>query len=165
MAQITIEYMIMVPVMILQIFLFPYVAVTLMDNWTTSRQTIELQDIASQIGSTVQQMYYVINHASVSGGSASMTVALKIPQTIEALTDNPRAYTVTLTHASNTGSSYQVMKVTLHVFNGTASTSTLVTLGDNINWQNTIAFTSLTKNLTLSASKTANNITLTLGGS
>jgi hypothetical protein len=152
--------MIMVPVMILQIFLFPYIAVTLMDNWTASRQTIELQDIASQVGSTVQQMYYIINHASVSSGSASMKVALDIPKTVD-----DTAYTVTLSHASNVSSSYQVMNVTLHVIKGSAQTSTLVTLGDNINWQNNLAFSSLTRNLTLAATKTANAITLTLGGS
>lgn len=160
MVQITIEYMIMVPVMILQIFLFPYVAVTLMDNWTASRQTIELQDIASQIGSTVQQMYYIINHASVSSGTASMKVALDIPQTVDNI-----GYTVTLSHASNVDSSYQVMNISLHVNNGNAQTSTLVTLGDNINWQNNIQFSSLTRNLTLAATKTADIITLTLGGS
>ena len=160
MAQITIEYMIMIPVMILQIFLFPYVAVTLMDNWTASRQTIELQDIASQVGSTVQQMYYIINHASVSSGSASMKVALDIPKTVD-----DTVYTVTLSHASNVDSAYQVMNVTLHVIKGSAQTSTLVTLGDNINWQNNLQFSSLTRNLTLAATKTANTITLTLGGS
>jgi hypothetical protein len=152
--------MIMIPVMILQIFLFPYVAVMLMDGWTSSRQTIELQDIASQLGSTVQQMYYIINHASVSSGSASMNVALSIPETV----DNT-AYTVTLSHASNIDSAYQVMNITLHINKGSAVTSTLVTLGDNINWQNNIAFSSLTRNLTFSATKTANTITLTLGGS
>lgn len=160
MAQITIEYMIMVPVMILQIFLFPYVAVTLMDNWTASRQTIELQDIASQIGSTVQQMYYIINHASVSSGTASMKVALDIPQTVDNI-----GYMVTLSQVSNVGSSYQVMNITLHTTKGSAQTSTLVTLGDNINWQNNLQFSSLTRNLTLVATKTANTITLTLGGS
>lgn len=160
MAQITIEYMIMVPVMILQIFLFPYVAVTLMDTWTASRQTIELQDIASQIGSTVQQMYYIINHASVSSGTASMKVALDIPQTVDNI-----GYMVTLSQVSNVGSSYQVMNITLHTTKGSAQTSTLVTLGDNINWQNNLQFSSLTRNLTLVATKTANTITLTLGGS
>jgi hypothetical protein len=159
-AQITIEYMIMIPVMILQIFLFPYIAVTLMDNWTSSRQTIELQDIASQLGSTIQQTYYIINHASVSSGSTSMQVALNIPKTVDNI-----AYTVTLSHVSNVDSSYQVMNITLHINSGSASTSTLVTLGDNINWQNNIAFNSITRNLTLAATKTANNINLSLGGS
>jgi hypothetical protein len=159
-AHITIEYMIMVPVMILQIFLFPYVAVTLMDNWTESRQTIELQDIASQISSTVQQMYYVINHASVSSGSASMKVALDIPRTVDST-----AYLVTLSHASNVDSAYQVMNITLHTSSGRAQTSTIVTLGDNIEWQNNLEFSSLTRNLTITATKTAESITLTLGGS
>lgn len=160
MAQITIEYMIMIPVMILQIFLFPYVAVMLMDNWASSRQTLELQDIASGLGSTIQQMYYTINRASVSSGSASMNVALDIPKTI----DN-YAYTVTLAHSTNVDSAYHVMSVSLQLTGGGASVSTLVTLGDNIDWQNNLAFSSMAGNLTLTATKTAGAITLTLGGS
>jgi hypothetical protein len=157
--QITIEYMIMIPVMILQIFLFPYIAVTLMDNWTASRQTIELQDIASQVGSSIQQMYYIINHASVSGGSASMKVALDIPESIDGY-----AYTVTLSHLINVDSAYQIMNVTLIMSKGRATTSTLVTLGDNVDWQNSISFSSTLRNITLAATKTANTITLTVGG-
>ncbi len=104
-------------------------------------------------------MYYIINHASVSSGSASMQVALDIPETVDGT-----AYTVTLFHDTNIDSAYQVMNITLHVNRGRAQTSTLVTLGDNINWQDNVAFSSLTRNLTLSATKTADTITFTLGG-
>jgi hypothetical protein len=158
--QITIEYMIMIPMMILQIFLFPYVALMLMDNWNTSRQTLELQDAAGQIGSTIQQMYYTINRASVSSGSASMKVFLDIPKTIE-----DHAYSVTLSSVANVDSSYRVMNITLRFYSGNCYTSTLVTLGDNINWQNNLAFSSTTSNLTLTTTKTGNTINLTLGGS
>ena len=104
-------------------------------------------------------MYYIINHASVSGGSASMNVALDIPETVDGI-----AYTVTYPHATGVDTSYQVMNVTLHINKGSAQTSTLVTLGDNINWQNSIVFSSIYKKPNVVATKTANIITITVGG-
>lgn len=155
--QITVEYMIMVPVMILQIFLFPYVAVMLMDNWNYSRQTLELQETAGKLGSTIQQMYYTINRASVSTGSASMKIALDIPRAIE---NHP--YTVTLQNVPNLNSDYQIMNITLCFTDSTVSTSSLVTLGDNVNWANNLNFNSATAGLCLIATKTADAVTLTL---
>ncbi len=156
MTQITVEYMIMIPVMILQIFLFPYVAVLMMDNWTSSRQTIELQQTAAQIGSTVQQMYYTINRVN---GSASMEVNLDIPPII----DN-HAYTVTLSRVANVDSSYKVMNVSLRLISLDSSASSIVTLGNNIVWTNNLSFNSTNNDLRLTATRTADIITLTLGG-
>lgn len=155
--QITVEYMIMIPVMILQIFLFPYVAVLIMDNWNDSRQTLELQETAGQLGSTIQQMYYTINRASVSSGSASMKIDLDIPRAIENL-----PYTVTLTNVADLDSSYRVMNITLRFSGSLVSTSTLVTLGDNVNWADNLAFNSATEGLCLIATKTVDAVTLTL---
>jgi hypothetical protein len=149
--------MIMVPVMILQIFLFPLVATMIMDNWNYSRQTLELQETAGQLSSTIQQMYYTINRASVSSGSASMKVTLDIPQTIE-----NHAYTVTLQNVTGLDSAYRVMNVTLRFISFDGSTSTLVTLGDNINWADNLAFNSTHIGLCLTATKTAETVTLTL---
>jgi hypothetical protein len=149
--------MIMVPVMILQIFLFPYVAVMLMDNWNDSRQTLELQETAAQLGSTIQQMYYTINRASVSSGSASMKIDLDIPRAIE---NHP--YTVTLQNVPNSNSAYQIMNITLCFTGSSVSTSTLVTLGDNVNWADNLAFNSATAGLCLIATKTTDTVTLTL---
>jgi hypothetical protein len=155
--QITVEYMIMVPVMILQIFLFPYVAVMLMDNWNYSRQTLELQETAGKLGSTIQQMYYTINRASVSTGSASMKIDIDIPRGIE---NHP--YTVTLQNVPNLNSDYHIMNITLCFTDSTVSTSTLVTLGDNVNWANNLNFNSATAELCLIATKTSESVTLTL---
>jgi hypothetical protein len=152
--------MIMIPVMILQIFLFPFVATMLMDNWASSRQTLELQETAGKLSSTIQQMYYTINRASVSSSSAAMKVALDFPKTIE-----NQAYTVTLLKITNLDFSYRVMNVTLRLINGDCFASSLVTLGDNIDWQDNLSFSSTTSNIVLTATKTDNAIVLTLGGS
>ncbi len=61
--------MIMVPILILQIFLFPIAATAIMNAWSDSRMTIELQEISGHLGSSIQQLYYTMNHASISSGS------------------------------------------------------------------------------------------------
>ncbi|HJW97500.1 MAG TPA: hypothetical protein VJ529_00095, partial [Candidatus Bathyarchaeia archaeon] len=63
MVHVTIEYMIMVPVLVLQIFLFPLTANWLMTTWVDSRRNLALQDVASHLSSTIQQLYLSLNHA------------------------------------------------------------------------------------------------------
>jgi len=156
--QITIEYMIMIPVLILQIFLFPLTATIIIDNWADSRQTLQLEQVAGHLGSTIQQLYYTVSHASMVNGS--MWVKLDVPETIE-----QHAYSVTLGNVTHQDGSYRIMNITLRSLSRDISCSTLVTLGDNVNWQNNVSFNSTARNLSLTATKTQNNIQLTLGGS
>jgi hypothetical protein len=156
MAHITIEYMIMVPVLILQIFLFPIVAGVIMDGYNDSRRTLELQETAGHLGSTIQQVYYTINHATMEG---SLRFSLNIPQTIEQY-----PYTVTLQNVTDRDTSYAVMNITLSFISLEGSSSTLVTLGNNVEWQDNLSFNSNSPNLYLTANKTAENIVLSLGG-
>jgi len=155
--QITIEYMIMVPVLILQIFLFPLVATMLMDNWAESQRTLELQQTAGILGSTIQQMSYAINRASVGTGTASMKVNLDIPPTIE-----NHAYTVTMNKISDLETSYSIMNISLGFNSVEGYCSTLVTLGGNINWEENLSFNSISTGLSLTATNTAGSITLTV---
>ena len=80
MAHITIEYMIMIPVLIMQIFLFPIAASVIMNTWGDSTTTIQLQTTAGHMGSSIQQLYYTMNHGSMSDGS--MKITLDIPPII-----------------------------------------------------------------------------------
>ena len=157
MPQIAIEYMIFVPVLILQIFLFPLAASVIMNQYTDSRLTIELQETAGHMGSSIQQLYYAINHGSISNGS--MKITLDTPPLIEG-----HAYTTTLSHVAHLDTSYQIMNVTLKLFNSKDQTSTLVTLGQNVNWQDNLAFNSTAHSLSIVANKTANSIWLSFGG-
>jgi hypothetical protein len=61
--------MIMIPVLILQIFLFPITASVIMNTWADSSMTLELQETAGHMGSSIQQLYYTMNHASVPNGT------------------------------------------------------------------------------------------------
>ncbi len=157
MPSITIEYMIMVPVLILQIFLFPMTASVIMNTWADSSMTLELQETAGHMGSSIQQLYYTMNHASVPNGT--MTITLDTPPLIEG-----HAYTTTLSHATNLDTSIQIMNVTLKLIGTRDQTSTLVTLGQNVDWQENLAFNSTAHSLSIVAHKTSNSIWLSFGG-
>jgi len=156
-AHITIEYMIMIPVLIMQIFLFPIAASVIMNTWGDSTTTIQLQTTAGHMGSSIQQLYYTMNHGSMSDGA--MKITLDVPPII-----NGRAYTTTLSHVTHLDSSYQIMNVTLKIIGTKVQTSTLVTLGQNVDWYENLAFNSTSNNLSLIATKTANSIAISYGG-
>ncbi len=157
MAHITIEYMIMIPVLVMQIFLFPYAASAIMATYGDSLITMQLQTVTGHMTSSIQQLYYTINHGSFSDGF--MKVNLDVPQLIQG-----HAYTTTLSHMTSTDTSCQIMKVTLQIVGGSTQTSSLVTLGSNVNWQENLVFNSTVSSLSLAANKTANSIWISFGG-
>jgi hypothetical protein len=155
--QVTIEYMIMVPVLILQIFLFPIAASVIMNTWVDSRMTIELQETAGHLGSSIQQLYYTMNHASISSGS--LTAKLDTPPTIEG-----HYYNITLQDATNSNTtSLRIMNVTLSLAGTNDKTSTLVTLGENADWQNNAIFLS-NSTTSIIATKSSGSIWLSFEG-
>lgn len=157
MPSITLEYMIMVPVLIAQIFIFPLTASVIMNTWVDSRMTIELQKTAGHLGSSIQQLYYSMNHGSMSNGI--MTITLDTPPLIEG-----HSYTTTLCHVTQPDTSYKIMNITLKLEGTKDQTSTIVTLGQNIDWQENLSFSSTANSLSLVATKTSNSIWLSLGG-
>ena len=52
-----------------------------MDIWVDSRRTLALQEVASHLGSTIQQLYFSMNHETISAGTA--TYSLGLPPFIE----------------------------------------------------------------------------------
>lgn len=157
MPHVTIEYMIMIPVLIAQIFLFPFLATAIMDTWADSSSTLELQETAAYIGSSIQQLYFTMNQESMTNGAVKINLA--IPPSIEG-----HVYTTTLRHMTHLDTSYEVMNVTLILVGTKAHASTLVTLGQNVDWQENLAFNSTSNSLNLIANKTVNSIWLSFGG-
>ena len=62
---VTVEYMILIPVLILQIFLFPMFVNVVMNHYIDEQRTLELQETASYLSSSIQQVYLSLNHTSV----------------------------------------------------------------------------------------------------
>jgi hypothetical protein len=140
MPHVTIEYMIMMPVMILQIFLFPIVASFLMNYWVDSRRTLALQDVTSHLGSTIQQLYFSLNHETMPSGNVTYSPGL--PPSIE---NNYFIGTATLLTGSNPGlNSSTYLKLTVKLIGTPDSLTTTVVLGSNALWQQSTFFSNST---------------------
>jgi len=130
--QATLEYMILIPVLILQIFLFPILVTAVMGEWVTDRQQLELQQTASMLSSVIEQSYLSLNHTSII--SCKFNTTLTFQPTIEGYNYTGQA-TLHLVSNADYGSS-QVLSVTLEFVGKSVSTTTLVTLGQNVKWVN-----------------------------
>ena len=152
MVQITIEYMIMIPILILQIFLFPLTAGWIMTTWTDSRQTLALQETASHLGSSVHQVYSALSHESISAGS--VTNRLEVPPFIEGYAYNGSA------SLRDPVSDSKVLDITLTFMGGNIETTTSVTLGPNAAWDKNSQFMSNSSSASLIAEKMSNGTIL-----
>ena len=154
MPQVSIEYMIMVPILIAQIFLFPMVASAIMSNWVDSRRTIAIQEAASHLSSSLQQLYSAINHDTISAGT--VTSLLGLPSYIE---DYPYKGNATLRTVSSNPNGSKVLEITLRYVGVDLSTTAVATFGNNMNWKNS-TFQSNSTSTSLVAEKQSNGTIL-----
>lgn len=131
MVHVTIEYMIMLPVLIMQIFLFPLTASWLMNVWVDSRRTLAIQDAASHLGSAIQQLYFALNHGTISAGKATYSTGL--PPYIE---NYPYFANATLRAALGPPlNSSQILEITLTLITTKMTATSSAVLGLNVLWQ------------------------------
>jgi hypothetical protein len=155
MAHITIEYMIMIPVLIIQIFIFPYAATVIMNTYVDQHRSLELQEIAGHLGSTVQQLYFTMNRAS--NPNNCLTAELGTPSTVDS-----HFYNITLQDIGNPSSSAKIMKITLNLIGANGEASSLITLGIDAAWQDGATFKS---NVTsIAATESSGSIWLSFEG-
>ena len=155
MVQITIEYMIMIPILIMQIFLFPLTAGWIMTTWADSRQTLALQETAGHLGSSVHQIYSALNHESISAGD--VTNSLEIPPFIEGYAYKGNASLRVLNPGSDSG---KVLDITLRFIGNRIEYTASVTLGMNAEWDKTSEFKSNSTHASLIAEKMQNGTVL-----
>ncbi|MEM3700793.1 MAG: hypothetical protein QXL57_08040 [Candidatus Bathyarchaeia archaeon] len=160
MPHVTIEYVIMVPVLILQIFLFPLTASWLMNIWIDSRRTLALQEAASHLGSSIQQVYFALNHDSISAGT--ITQKADVPPFIE---NYPYVGNATLKTVLDPAlNSSKVLEITLKLRTVGITVKTSVILGQNVTWRESL-FISNSTNACIKAEKFVNGtICLSFGG-
>jgi hypothetical protein len=141
----------MLPLLILQVILFPVTAGLLMNVWVGSRRTIALQEAANNLGSTMQQIYSELNQAAIP--ATSVTQKSSVPAFIE---NYPYTGTATLQAASGSAlNSAKVLKITLTLETAGISVTTLVNLGKNVQWSSS-TFKSNSTNAGILAQKFAN---------
>jgi hypothetical protein len=158
MPHVTMEYVIMIPILLMQVLLLPLATGWMMTTWVDSRRQLALQDAVNHLGSTIQQLYYSLNREGVSPGI--VTQASNVPPTIES---HPYNVTGTLTTVSTANSS-KVLKLTAILF-GTQNTATAkVVLGTNVAWRSS-TFLSVSANAHVRAERFSNGtILFSFGG-
>lgn len=153
MAHITVEYMILIPILILQIFLLPYVAGIFMNYWTTSSDTIALNDACAHIRASIGQLYLFLNNPSVSSGTVTNDLDLSAYIGNYAYIGNG-----TLMSVSGSGSG-EILELNLSLIGSSISTSAPVTLGENVQWVNS-TFMSNSNVACITGQKESNNTIL-----
>jgi hypothetical protein len=141
--------MILTPVLIVLIFLLPILANAMMNPFVSSRQTLELQNVASHLGSTIQQVYFSLNHDTVTAGNVSSN--MEIPPLLETY---PYTMNCTSRVALESGALIIDLKVKLDGSGATSNSS--VTLGKNAVWTDSY-FWSNSPTACIMATKLTNN--------
>jgi len=129
--EVTVEYMILIPVLILQIFLFPMFVNVVMNQYVDEQRTLQLQETASYLSTSIEQVYLSLNHTSIL--SCTLTSNVGSPPTINGYVYTGNASLQTVDPGSH---SSQVLDVTLKLVGAGISTTTSVTLGQNVEWAN-----------------------------
>lgn len=124
-----------------------------MDNWVESRQTLALEETASHLGSSIQQVYSALNHDSISTGTVRSRLA--ISPFIEGY-----AYTGNASLRAAEANSSQFLDLTLNFVGGTIEATTSITLGSNVIWNANSDFMSNSTNANLVAEKMSNDTIL-----
>ena len=127
MPNVTIEYVILIPLLFTQVIVFPFVASTITTNWQNTQMDIELQDAANHLASTIQQLYLTVNRDEVL--ECTITQASPVPVTVASypynaacsMSDPPEGYSKILS-----------VTLTLDDVGNTATAS--VVLGPNVSW-------------------------------
>jgi hypothetical protein len=124
---ITIEYVILIPLLFTQVIVFPLVANTIASSWQESQRYASLQETADHLASSVQQLYLTLNREEVLAGNITHT--LRIPETIDSY-----PYTVSGSLSSPLDpDSNRILTLTLAIEGG-SSVKAAAVMGSNVNW-------------------------------
>ena len=127
MPNVTIEYVILIPLLFTQLIVFPFVASTITSNWQDSQRDVELQDAANHLASTIQQLYLTLNRDEIL--ECTVTQASPVPKTVGSY-----PYTATGSLSSLSENSTRILSFTLTMDEvGNTATASAV-LGPNVSW-------------------------------
>lgn len=122
MPNVTMEYAIMVPILLMQVLLIPMATGWMMDVWVDRRRETALQDVASHVGSTIQQLYLSLNREEIGAGTVNQTS--NVPPFIESI-----PYVVTASDRRIENST--MIDLHLALMGTSITATTYVTLGSN----------------------------------
>ncbi len=148
----------MLPILLMQVFLFPLTAAWLMNIWVDSRRTLAVQDVASHLGSTIQQLYFSLNHGTMSTGKATYSPGL--PPYIE---DCAYYANGTLRNVSSQQGASKVLDLEVRLVSTKISVTTTVMLGSNVQWQESTFMSNSTHAVISAIKQVDGSITLYFG--
>jgi len=148
-AHVAIEAVIMIPLLMAQILLFPLVANTMTTYWQNASREITLQEVASQMGSTIQQLYLYLDRMEVSTGPEPITYASTFPTTIAS--HNYTARGSLRTSMDLNSSKILLLTLTLQDVGNTVTVQ--VSLGPNVLWNEESIFYSYSPNASIKVQK------------
>jgi len=125
---VTIEYVILIPLLFTQVIVFPFVASIMTSSWQDSQRNIELQDAADHLASTIQQLYLTINNEDILAGT--VTQASTLPVTVSSY---PYTATGSLSSPSDPDST-RILTVTLTLDEVGNTVTAAAVLGPNVQW-------------------------------
>ena len=128
MPSVTIEYVILIPLLFSQMIVFPFVASTMTSNWQDSQRDVALQEVANHLTSTIQQLYLTVNRDEILAGS--ITQVSTLPVTVASY---PYDATGSLSTPSELGS-VKILTVTLTLDEMGNTVTAAAVLGNNVNW-------------------------------
>lgn len=151
MPHVTIEHVILVPVLFAQILVFPLAASMMASTWADAQRETELKDAANHLASMIQQIYLSVNREEILAGS--ITQASTLPPTIS-------SYPYTATGSLKAVDSSRVLTLSLTLEEvGNTVTATAV-LGPNALWVKKSVFRSTSPDASIEVQKFANDTIL-----
>jgi hypothetical protein len=156
---VTVEYVILIPLLFSQVIVFPLVASTMTSSWQNSQRDIELQDAAAHLASTIQQLYLTVNRDEILAGE--ITQASTLPVTVASY---PYSATCSLSDPPDGSAKVLTVTLTLDEVDNTANASAV--LGTNVNdWTDSTPLRSNSADACINVQKFSNNtITFSFGG-
>lgn len=148
MVHISIEYVILVPVLFIQILVFPFAAQIMATTWADTQKEAELQTAADYLASMIQQTYLSVNREGISAGSITLTFVL--PTTIH-------AHSYTATGTLRTVDSTGILTLLLELQGTETAASASAMLGSNTQWDEESVFQSISSNAAIHIQKFVNN--------
>ena len=115
----------MVPILLVQVILIPVATSWMMDSWVIRRRETALQDVASHLGTTIQQLYFSLNREEIAAGTT--TQVANVPPFVESI-----PYVVTASDRKVENS--MIIDLYLALMGIGITVTTRVTLGPNVLW-------------------------------
>lgn len=156
MPSVTIEYVILIPLLFTQVIVFPLVASTMTSSWQNSQRDIELQDAADRLASTIQQLYLTVNRDEILAGD--ITQVSPLPVTVGSY---PYNVTGSLSDPPDGSAKILTVTLTLDEVGNTANASAV--LGTNVQWIDS-TLRSNSADAYINVEKAAGTLTFSFGG-